>query len=152
MGETEKRGQIKILHRFPPSPIHRFGISMQTCTKEWLNLAEKCSIQLPEAFLEILEDDMTGVLAWKFLSTFEARKLMADLDLRYNYPGREWRGVPFARSTVSEDIVCFDLQSPPACEAKIIPIRDWNGPRWEFSGETKNFVQWLTQDAKGHLT
>jgi hypothetical protein len=120
--------------------------------KEWLNLATSFDIQLPVKFLEILQQKTPTYFKWSFLDPHEARKLMAELDLRYNYPGREWRGLPFARSTVSEDVVCFDLQSPPACEAKVIPIRNWHGPRWEFSGDTKTFAQWLTQDAKGHLT
>ena len=78
---------------------------MQARTKEWISLAKELDIQLPVAFLEIQEDDMTGVLAWKFLFAAEALSLKAELDSRYNYPGREWRGIPFARSTVSEDIV-----------------------------------------------
>ena len=77
---------------------------------------------------------------------------MAELDLRYNYPDREWQGLPFARSLVSEDIVCFDLKTSPGSEARILPIRDWHGPRWEYSGDTKTFGKWLAQDAEGHLT
>ena len=125
---------------------------MQASTEEWIKLAKKFNVQLPKAFLEILEDYMSGILAWKFLSAAEAVSLKAELDIRFNYPGREWKGIPFARSTVSEDVVCFDLETPPGDEAKVLPIRDWHGPRWEFSGGIKTFDQWLTQDSKGHLT
>ena len=118
----------------------------------WLELANSLDLQLPVKFLEILEQEHPAFLKWKFLGPDEARELMAELDSRYNYPGREWKGVPFACSTVSEDIVCFDLQTPTGQEAKVLPIRDWHGPRWEFYGGTKNFAQWLTQDAKGYLT
>ena len=78
--------------------------------------------------------------------------MMMDLDLRFNYPGREWKGIPFALSTVSEDLACFDLRTPAGQEANVIPIRDWHGPRWEFSGDIRTFDQWLTYDSKGHLT
>ena len=125
---------------------------MQASTEEWIKLAKKFNVQPPKAFLEILEDYMSGILAWKFLSAAEAVSLKAELDIRFNYPGREWKGIPFARSTVSEDVVCFDLETPPGDEAKVLPIRDWHGPRWEFSGGIKTFDQWLTQDSKGHLT
>ena len=105
-----------------------------------------------QIYKNILVKENDHPLAWKFLSADEARELMAELDSRYSYPGREWKGIPFARSTVSEDIVCFDLEIPPDREAKVIPIRDWHGPRWEFCGNKKTFSQWLMQDAKGHLT
>jgi hypothetical protein len=118
---------------------------------EWMKLAAGFDIQLPAKFLEILQQRTPTDFKWSFLDPHEARKLMADLDLRFNYPGREWRGVPFARSTVSEDIACFDLGTPPGEEARVLPIRDWHGPRWEFSGETRTFKQWLSGDSKGHL-
>ena len=120
--------------------------------KNWIDLAHMLNIQLPEAFLEIYTQGIDHGLAWKFLSAEEAISLKEELDLRFNYPGREWRGVPFARSHVSEDVVCFDLATPSGNEARVLPIRDWHGPRWEFSGEIKTFDQWLTQDSKGLLT
>ena len=119
---------------------------------KWIELAQRLNICLPETFLEIHTEGREHGLAWKFLSAQEALSLMADLDSRFNYPGREWRGIPFARSTVSEDVACFDLATPTDQEARVLPIRDWHGPRWEFSGENKTFHQWLTQDSKGHLT
>ena len=125
---------------------------MSSLTDRWNQLAGRFEILLPERFLDILELKPHSGFQWRFLDPDEARQLMAELDLRYNYPDREWRGIPFARSTVSEDIVCFDLQTQPDREAKVIPIRDWHGPRWEFSGGTKTFAQWLMHDAKGHLT
>jgi hypothetical protein len=99
-----------------------------TYGSRWLELANSFDLQLPVKFLDILEQEHPAFLHWRFLDPDEARELMAELDTRYNYPDCEWSGVPFARSTVSEDIVCFDLQTPPAFEAKIIPIRDWHGP------------------------
>ena len=120
--------------------------------RDWQNLAAKLNIHLPTSFIDILVAKSDHQMSWKFLSAAEALSLKAELDIRYNYPGREWRGIPFVRSTVSEDIVCFDLKTPPGQEAKVLAIGDWHGPRWEFSGETKNFVQWLTRDPKGHLT
>ena len=121
-------------------------------TKEWIELAQMLNIRLPEAFLQIHSDSRDHGLAWKFLSAAEAISLKAELDTRFHYPGREWRGIPFARSTVSEDVACFDLATPPGDEAGVLPIRDWHGPRWEFSGGNKTFDEWLTQDSKGHLT
>ena len=121
-------------------------------TKEWIELAQMLNIRLPEAFLQIHSDSRDHGLAWKFLSAAEAVNLKAELDTRFNYPGREWSGIPFARSTVSEDVACFDLATPPGDEAWVLPIRDWHGPRWEFSGGIKTFDQWLSQDSKGHLT
>jgi len=125
---------------------------MLTRTKEWIELAQMLNIRLPEAFLQIHPDSRDHGLAWKFLSAAEAVSLKAELDRRFDYPDREWDGIPFARSAVSEDVVCFDLATPSGDEAKILPIRDWHGPRWEFSGGIKTFDQWLTQDSKGHLT
>jgi hypothetical protein len=120
--------------------------------KDWIQLARVLNIHLPEAFLEFFTEDRDHGLAWKFLSAAEAISIKAELDIRFNYPGREWKGIPFARSTVSEDVVCFDLETSPGDEAKVLPIRDWHGPRWEFSGGIKTFDQWLTEDSKGHLT
>jgi len=125
---------------------------MSSLKDRWNLLAEQLEIRLPERFLEILEIRPHPGFPWRFLDPSEARQFMAELDLRYNYPGREWNGIPFARSTVSEDIVCFDLETPSGQEANVIPIRDWHGPRWEFSGDTKAFQEWLSQDSKGHLT
>ena len=119
--------------------------------KDWIELARIFNIHLPEAFLELHDEDRKHGLAWKFLSAAEAISLKAELDLRFDYPDREWRGIPFARSAVSEDVVCFDLATPPGEEARVLPIRDWHGPRWEFSGDIKTFDQWLTRDSKGHL-
>ena len=119
--------------------------------REWQTLATNLIIQLPVSFTEILVKGNSHQLAWKFLSAAEAISLKAELDIRFNYPGREWRGIPFARSKVSEDVVCFDLETPTGVEARILPIRDWHGPRWEFSGDKKTFDQWLNQDSKGHL-
>ena len=124
---------------------------MTALTKDWKELADSLEITLPALFLENLEKD-TGGLAWKFLSAAEAISFKAELDLRFDYPGREWRGIPFARSTVSEDVACFDLKTPGNVEAHVIPIRDWHGPRWEFSGDTKTFQEWFVLDHKGHLT
>jgi hypothetical protein len=107
---------------------------------------------LPASFLDIIATKNDHQISWKFLTASEALSLKAELDLRYNYPGREWRGIPFARSTVSEDVVCFDLKTQEGSEAKILPIRDWHGPRWEYYGESRTFGQWLEQDYKGHLT
>ena len=120
--------------------------------KEWIELAQMLNIRLPEAFLQIHSDSRDHGLPWKFLSAAEAISLKADLNGRFDYPGREWRGIPFAGSKVSEDVVCFDLETPPGVEARVLPIRDWHGPRWEFSGDIKTFDQWLNQDSKGHLT
>jgi len=121
-------------------------------TGRWNQLAGLFKIQLPARFLEVLETGPADDLQWRFLDPDQARQLKAELDLRYNYPDREWRGVPFARSTVSEDVVCFDLRTPPGREADVLPIRDWHGPRWEFSGGIRTFDQWLIRDCKGHLT
>ena len=125
---------------------------MPALTEQWIEIARTMNIRLPKAFLEFLTEDRNHGLAWKFLSAAEALSLQAELDIRFDYPEREWRGIPFARSTVSEDIVCFDLATPTDQEAMVLPIRDWHGPRWEFSGGIKTFDQWLTQDSKGHLT
>jgi len=125
---------------------------MSSLTDRWNQLANQLAIQLPEKFLDIIEIGPAEELQWRFLDPNEARQLKAELDLRFHYPGREWRGIPFARSTVSEDVVCFDLETPPGDEAGVLPIRDWHGPRWEFSGGIKTFDQWLSQDSKGHLT
>ena len=118
----------------------------------WKELASSLDIRLPPSFLDIISSKSELVLNWRILDPDEARKFMADLDVRFNYPGREWRGIPFARSTISEDVACFDLTTPTDQEARVLPIRDWHGPRWEFSGENKTFDQWLTQDSQGHLT
>lgn len=121
-------------------------------TEKWILLASQLDLRLPEEFLNILSGRSEVKTAWKFLSAAEAVSLKAELDLRFDYPGREWRGIPFARSVVSEDVACFDLATPTGEEARVLPIRDWHGPRWEFSGDTKTFDGWLTQDSKGHLT
>ena len=118
----------------------------------WKKLASILKIQLPKKFLDIIEKGAPDNFHWRFLDPGEARQLKAELDRRFDYPDREWDGIPFARSAVSEDVVCFDLATPSGDEAKILPIRDWHGPRWEFSGGIKTFDQWLTQDSKGHLT
>jgi len=119
---------------------------------DWIELADRLRIELPASFLNLLKKPDERPNAWKFLSAAEAISLKAELDARFHYPGREWRGIPFARSTVSEDVVCFDIATAPGNEAKVLPIRDWHGPRWEFSGGIKTFDQWLSQDSKGHLT
>ena len=118
----------------------------------WKKLASILKIQLPEKFVDIIEKGKSEDFNWRLLDPDEARQFMAELDLRFDYSGREWKGIPFARSTVSEDVACFDLATPPGDEAGVLPIRDWHGPRWEFSGGIKTFDQWLTQDSKGHLT
>ncbi len=115
-------------------------------------MARLLAIQLPVTFLDILEKGPSQGVAWRILDPEEARKLKAELDLRFDYPEREWRGIPFARSLVSEDVACFDLRTPPGKEARVLPIRDWHGPRWEFSGECKTFDRWLSEDSEGHLT
>ena len=120
--------------------------------ENWIELADRLNIRLPAAFLNLQTEKKEHGLGWKFLSAAEALSLQAELDTRFNYPGREWRGIPFAHSTISEDVACFDLTTPTDQEARVLPIRDWHGPRWEFSGENKTFDQWLTQDSKGHLT
>lgn len=125
---------------------------MSSLPDRWNLLADQLGIQLPEKFLDIIEKRTLDNFYWRFLDPHEARKLMAELDIRFDYPGREWRGIPFARSVVSEDVACFDLATPTGEEARVLPIRDWHGPRWEFSGDTKTFDGWLTQDSKGHLT
>ena len=127
-------------------------MDIATCSSRWLELANNLDIRLPAKFLQILGQEHPAFLHWRFLDPDEARELMAELDLRFNYPGREWVGIPFARSTVSEDVVCFDLATPTGDEAKVLPIRDWHGPRWEFSGDIKAFDEWLARDSKGHLT
>ena len=119
---------------------------------EWLKLAASFDIQLPAKFLEILQKETPRYLKWSFLDPHEARNLMAELDLRFNYPGREWRGIPFALSTITEDVVCFDLNTPSGQETRVLPIRDWHGPRWEFSGDIRTFEQWLAHDSGGSLT
>jgi hypothetical protein len=124
---------------------------MSSLTDRWNQLADQLAIQLPKIFLDIIEKGALDNFHWRFLDPDEARQFMAELDIRFDYPGREWRGIPFARSSVSEDVVCFDLETPPGVEAKVLPIRDWHGPRWEFSGGIKTFAQWITQDSKGHL-
>ena len=120
--------------------------------ENWETLAKELNIRLPGTFLSLITRPQKQRIAWKFLSAPEAIRLMAELDVRFDYPGREWRGIPFARSTVSEDVACFDLTTPTDQEAMVLPIRDWHGPRWELSGEIKTFYQWLTQDSKGHLS
>lgn len=120
--------------------------------EQWRSLASQLGIRLPEEFLNILSGWSGVETAWKFLSAAEALSLKAELDLRFDYHGREWRGIPFASSLVCEDVVCFDLTTPPGEESKVLPIRDWHGPRWEFSGDVKTFEQWLTQDSGGNLT
>jgi hypothetical protein len=118
----------------------------------WKDLAKELSILLPEIFLKLIAEIPDERIAWKFLSAAEALTLKAELDLRFDYPGREWRGVPFARSTVSEDVACFDLDTPPGEEARVVPIRDWHGPRWEFEGYILSFEEWLTLNRKGQHT
>ena len=127
-------------------------MTIDDLVRDWQNLADKLKIHLPASFIHILKTKKNHQLAWKFLSAAEALSLQAELDTRFAYPEREWRGIPFARSTVSEDVACFDLATPTDQEAMVLPIRDWHGPRWEFSGGIKTFDQWLTQDSKGHLT
>ncbi len=127
-------------------------MTIDDLVRDWQTLAAKLKIHLPASFIHILVTKNDHQLAWKFLSAAEAISLKAELDTRFHYPGREWKGIPFARSTVSEDVVCFDLETPPGDEAGVLPIRDWHGPRWEFSGGNQTFDEWLTQDSKGHLT
>ncbi len=129
------------------------GISMRSpdLLMDWKELAERLEIKLPDAYLEFLAGPEGNRVAWKFLTTDESLKLKTELDIRFDYPGREWRGIPFARSTVSEDVVCFDLTGGADVEALVIPIRDWHGPRWEYAGGNKTFVSWLAGDSKGHL-
>ncbi|UCG38780.1 MAG: hypothetical protein JSV00_00665 [bacterium] len=118
----------------------------------WKRLAEELGIRLPERFLLILDEALDGTAAWQYLSAAEAVGLKAELDRRFDYPGRQWRGIPFARSRVCEDVACFDLATPRDREAQVIPVRDWHGPRWEFARDLKTFHRWLTEDREGHLT
>lgn len=118
----------------------------------WKKLASELEIVLPSEFLRLINEMPKERIAWKFLSAVEALSLKAELDTRFDYPGREWRGIPFARSTLSEDVACFDLHTHPGEEAMVIPVRDWHGPRWEFSGDIKSFNDWLSHDRKGHIT
>jgi hypothetical protein len=118
---------------------------MTAPSENWIELADRLKIKLPAGFLKIHTDKGDHGLAWKFLSAGEALTLKAELDLRFDYPGREWKGIPFARSTISEDVACFDLDTPPGQEARVIPIRDWHGPRWEFEGYKKSFEQWIDE-------
>ena len=113
--------------------------------ENWIELARRLNIHLPATFLDFHTEDRDHGLAWKFLSAAEALTLKAELDLRFIYPGREWRGIPFARSTVSEDVACFDLDTPSGEEARVVPIRDWHGPRWEFEGYIKTFEEWIKE-------
>ena len=148
-GEGEKDQDLTPFHLFTFS-----GISMGPveAVNSWKDLAKELSILLPEIFLKLIAEIPDERIAWKFLSAEEAISFKAELDLRFDYPGREWRGVPFARSTVSEDVACFDLDTTSGEEARVVPIRDWHGPRWEFSGNIKSFEHWLIQDRKGHIT
>ena len=82
----------------------------------WRKLAEELSIRLPDRFLELLAGKSVTQLAWKFLSAAEAVCFKAELDSRFDYPGREWKGIPFARSTMSEDVACFDLRTMDGTE------------------------------------
>jgi hypothetical protein len=112
----------------------------------WKDLAKELSILLPEIFLKLIAEIPDERIACKFLSAEEAISFKAELDLRFDYPGREWRGVPFARSTVSEDVACFDLTTPmDGLEARVVTIHDWHGPRWEFEGYVKTFEEWLNE-------
>ncbi len=112
----------------------------------WKDLAKELSILLPETFLKLIVEIPDERIAWKFLSAAEALTLKAELDLRFDYPGREWRGVPFARSTVSEDVACFDLTTPmDGLEARVVAIHDWHGPRWEFEGYILSFQEWMKE-------
>ncbi len=120
---------------------------MTASIENWIALAEKLDITLPKTFLDLQTEKQGRGLAWKFLTAAEALTLKADLDLRFDYPGREWRGVPFARSTVSEDVACFDLTTPmDGLEARVVTIHDWHGPRWEFSGYSHTFEEWLREN------
>lgn len=109
-------------------------------------------IQLPQAFYSILQNEDEVLSGWRFLERDEALRLKAELDARYDYPGREWRGIPFASSTTSEDVVCFDLSGESETEALVVPVRNWHGPRWEFAGSMKTFRQWLRHDSGGNIT
>lgn len=119
----------------------------------WEKLAERFEIRLPGKYLTIAAGDMNiAGLAWRFLPPEEAVKLQQKLYQRYPLPDRQWNGIPFAVSNISEDIVCFDLSTPLGEEAMVLPIRDWHGPRWEYWGDRKTFAQWLASDTKGRLT
>ena len=141
-GEGEKDQDLTPFHLFTFS-----GISMGSveAVNSWKDLAKELSILLPEIFLKLIVEIPDERIAWKFLSAVEALTLKADLDLRFDYPGREWRGVPFARSTVSEDVACFDLDTPPGEETRVVPVRDWHGPRWEFEGYILSFEEWMKE-------
>jgi hypothetical protein len=99
---------------------------MTAPSENWIELADRLKIKLPAGFLKIHTDKGDHGLAWKFLSAGEALTLKAELDLRFDYPGR-------------------DLDTPPGQEARVIPIRDWHGPRWEFEGYKKSFEQWIDE-------
>lgn len=118
----------------------------------WTNLAERFKITLPVNFFYLAEREDERPPKWKFLTPAEALDLKVELDSRFNYPDRQWNGIPFAVSNISEDIVCFDLSTPLGEEAMVLPIRDWHGPRWEYWGDRKTFAQWLASDTKGRLT
>lgn len=120
----------------------------------WRALAKDLGITLPETFYTILDgyDTRTTALAWRFISPFEAQELQTDLYRRYPIPERTWYGLPFAISTTSEDVVCFDLTTPEGEIARVLPIRDWHGPRWEYLGEKRDFEDWLRNDYIGFLT
>ena len=117
-----------------------------------MELADRLRIRLPRKFLELFGKPEDRPSAWKFLTVAEAVSFKAELDVRFDYPGREWRGIPFARSIVSEDVACFDLAGSMETEALVIPIRDWHGPRWEYSGDRKTFRNWLKDDREGTWT
>jgi hypothetical protein len=125
---------------------------MSSLVNQWDELVGQLEIRLPENFRHLWERSTDRPSGWKILDADEARQFKAELDTRFNYPGRQWRGVPFARSTASEDVACFDLTGGLDAEALVIPVRDWHGPRWEFDGKLKSFEQWLDEDSKGKIT
>lgn len=126
----------------------------ETLEAAWHDLAKQHRIKLPEGFINILVDhDTTNTeLAWRILPPDEAEQLQTELYKRYPLSERSWLGLPFAVSTTSEDVVCFDLTTPRGEEAYVLPIRDWHGPRWEYMGEKRDFDDWLKSDYMGHLT
>lgn len=119
---------------------------------EWMALAGEFNFHLSSAFIRLLHENMFPPdLNWRILDPREALTLQAELYGRYPLPDRSWEGIPFAVSTVGEDVACFDLTGPPDREALVLPIRDWNGPRWEYMGDRKSFEHWFKADRGGRL-
>ncbi|MCR1000739.1 SMI1/KNR4 family protein [Serratia rubidaea] len=95
----------------------------------------------PLSFLEIVsKEDVLDLDPWWFLYEFEDFAKQWLFEIKKQYPTRQL--VPFAKTSYSDDIVCFD-GSDESGEPKVFFVHAFASPGWEDRGSVSNFDEWL---------